>query len=529
MIQGPPGTGKSQTITNLIADFVARGKRVLFVCQKRAALDVVHARLASQRLDGLCALIHDSQADKKAFVHGLRDTYESWLSADDDFDALETRRAELVARIDRLLSTVEAFEHQLTAGAPPLRELINRLAELHAHAWRPTEASVAPASPVRPVVPGVAEWWGVRDAVREAARELASADPATGGVLARSSLAFIATKHWDDADVTIPARELRTRWDAVATALAALDEPAAPAADAGGAGRVGLLVGEVRGFARLGRVVEPLAGVDRVEAIVPRSAVARELAAAGDERKRLVVAEGTAWKEAAGWSDPLAPADARAALKVAQGKEGGVFSFLSGDWRRVKSLVRSRFDSTDRAVQPSITDTLTDLVAAYSASAAVQEHVVQTRREWAVDDPGELIDELAAARKAVPDWQFVLRDGAPAELARLADALDQAEESTQDLLADHWDTLTVDELRALADRLIAESPVVRAVGPKLRDLADAPPAVLTALRQLDASPDQLEYAVCAAEWERARAAAPCNSPPPGSTRSSANSAWCTTT
>ena len=37
VIQGPPGTGKSQTITNLIADYVARGKRVLFVCQKRAA------------------------------------------------------------------------------------------------------------------------------------------------------------------------------------------------------------------------------------------------------------------------------------------------------------------------------------------------------------------------------------------------------------------------------------------------------------------------------------------------------------
>src|SRR5437764_12492795 len=34
IIQGPPGTGKSQTITNLIADFVARGQRVLFVCEK---------------------------------------------------------------------------------------------------------------------------------------------------------------------------------------------------------------------------------------------------------------------------------------------------------------------------------------------------------------------------------------------------------------------------------------------------------------------------------------------------------------
>ena len=81
VIQGPPGTGKSQTITNLVADYVARGRRVLFVCQKRAAIDVVHARLRQQGLDELTCLIHDSQADKKAFVHGLRDTYEAWTAA----------------------------------------------------------------------------------------------------------------------------------------------------------------------------------------------------------------------------------------------------------------------------------------------------------------------------------------------------------------------------------------------------------------------------------------------------------------
>src|SRR5207244_5376765 len=61
IIQGPPGTGKSQTITNLIADYVARGKRVLFVCEKRAAIDVVFHRLRRQGLDELCCLIHDSQ------------------------------------------------------------------------------------------------------------------------------------------------------------------------------------------------------------------------------------------------------------------------------------------------------------------------------------------------------------------------------------------------------------------------------------------------------------------------------------
>lgn len=48
VIQGPPGTGKSQTITNIIAGAVHRGKRVLFIAEKVAALDVVHDRLVKK-------------------------------------------------------------------------------------------------------------------------------------------------------------------------------------------------------------------------------------------------------------------------------------------------------------------------------------------------------------------------------------------------------------------------------------------------------------------------------------------------
>ncbi|MGZ0150286.1 AAA domain-containing protein [Kribbella sp. WER1] len=473
VIQGPPGTGKSQTITNLIADFVARGKRVLFVCQKRAALDVVHARLASRRLDGLCALIHDSQGDKKAFVHGLRETYDAWLPAKDDLDALTERRTALVARVDRLLATVDEFEKQLADGAPGLREVVNRLAELHEHAWTGPE-----------VLPGVGEWWAARDVVREVAQALAAAEPATGGVLARCSLAFL--RRWDEADVVAAARRLREKWSAVELE----DVP----------------VRDARELARLGRWLEPLAGLGKAEAIVPRSAVARELAEAAAERKQLAKVEKAAWKEAAGWREPLAPADARSALKVAQSKEGGAFSFLSGDWRRVKHLVRDRFDATTRTVQPSVTEILTDLVAAHTASAAVADHAEQTRHDWSTDDPRDLIDQLAAARKAVPEWRTAVDD--TAALARLADVLDEASAVADDLLAEHWDTLTVDELRDLADRLAAEGPALRAIGPKLRDLATAPASVVTAVRRLDATPDQLEYAVCAADWEHARSAAP---------------------
>ena len=47
IVKGPPGTGKSQTIANLIASLIARGKKVLFVAEKRAAIDAVTKRLAS--------------------------------------------------------------------------------------------------------------------------------------------------------------------------------------------------------------------------------------------------------------------------------------------------------------------------------------------------------------------------------------------------------------------------------------------------------------------------------------------------
>ncbi len=71
VVQGPPGTGKSQLISNLMADFAARGKRVLLVCQKRVALDVVHQRLAQVGMSPFLALVHDFKNDRAALYGQL--------------------------------------------------------------------------------------------------------------------------------------------------------------------------------------------------------------------------------------------------------------------------------------------------------------------------------------------------------------------------------------------------------------------------------------------------------------------------
>jgi hypothetical protein len=77
VIHGPPGTGKSQTIANVIGDHLARGERVLFVCDKRTALDVVKYRLDSMGLGDLCGVIHDPQRDRRDFYLGLRERLEN--------------------------------------------------------------------------------------------------------------------------------------------------------------------------------------------------------------------------------------------------------------------------------------------------------------------------------------------------------------------------------------------------------------------------------------------------------------------
>lgn len=74
VLQGPPGTGKSQTITNIIAELINSGKKVLFVSEKLAALEVVYNNLKKVKLDDFCLRLHSNKANKKDVVKNLADT-----------------------------------------------------------------------------------------------------------------------------------------------------------------------------------------------------------------------------------------------------------------------------------------------------------------------------------------------------------------------------------------------------------------------------------------------------------------------
>ena len=73
VLEGPPGTGKSETIANIIVNNIGKGRKVLFVAEKIAALQVVYRRIEKIGLEHLCLELHSNKANKKAVLDQLRD------------------------------------------------------------------------------------------------------------------------------------------------------------------------------------------------------------------------------------------------------------------------------------------------------------------------------------------------------------------------------------------------------------------------------------------------------------------------
>jgi hypothetical protein len=115
VIQGPPGTGKSQLICNLMADYMARGKKVLLVCQKKAALDVVYDRLKQKDLADFVGLVHDFKNDRPAIFKQIAsqiDRLDEYKFKNNSLDTIQLERSFLQSsrRIDQITEELEEFK-----------------------------------------------------------------------------------------------------------------------------------------------------------------------------------------------------------------------------------------------------------------------------------------------------------------------------------------------------------------------------------------------------------------------------------
>lgn len=130
VVHGPPGTGKSQTITNIIADHLANGERVLFVCDKRTALDVVQYRLQHLGLGQLCAVVHDAQRDQRDLYLSIREQLDglsegridttverALVAADEELRSLHRELSEYASAVSDRPATDAGYSfHELTGA-----------------------------------------------------------------------------------------------------------------------------------------------------------------------------------------------------------------------------------------------------------------------------------------------------------------------------------------------------------------------------------------------------------------------------
>ena len=139
VLEGPPGTGKSQTIANLLANALANGKRVLFVAEKQAALEVVKERLTEVGLNPFCLDLHDKGSSPADIKNQLREALDFkpsanmalWQDNDEQFDA----RA-------RVLAAYRDKVHGQNQGGTSYYEAYSRLLEIGPGITAPVKRSL---------------------------------------------------------------------------------------------------------------------------------------------------------------------------------------------------------------------------------------------------------------------------------------------------------------------------------------------------------------------------------------------------
>ena len=117
VVEGPPGTGKSQTITNIIAELLSMGKKVLFVSEKMAALEVVKHRLDNVGLGEFCLELHSHKSNKREVLQELERTVSTKIETSnghmDSFRQIDLLKTDLNSYVNSIHSPIGKTQKSL--------------------------------------------------------------------------------------------------------------------------------------------------------------------------------------------------------------------------------------------------------------------------------------------------------------------------------------------------------------------------------------------------------------------------------
>ena len=116
VVRGPPGTGKSQVITNLISDALTNNKKILVVCQKRAALDVVYQRLGKVGLEKFVVVLDKEHEDRVKMYQQLYDTIEDPGHYSESYMSIDSISSQINKRVNFLSNLGKALHKSYFGG-----------------------------------------------------------------------------------------------------------------------------------------------------------------------------------------------------------------------------------------------------------------------------------------------------------------------------------------------------------------------------------------------------------------------------
>jgi len=371
VIQGPPGTGKSQTIANLLADLAARGKSVLFVCEKRVALDVVHDRLKDAGIGDLASLVHDAREDRLPFIADLKGLYESWLASRAS-RTIRDRHTALVTEINALALKLRTFssamQRSVGAGDATVRDLMGFSIANAIPRSRLSLREREAAPPWGAFVEGEAALSELDAALEHVSHDRAAVVEALA--LLRADLADLAHPHSHLGSAIAEAGRDLAELSGLIDAMSRL-EP-------GRALRLGTLVAK----SRLATQLKPFAAAGKL-GLLDRSGpdaarLAEEIQHLDALKGAVVAAEAhnTLWKRKPG------RAEVADWLAIARRDEGRVWSFLSPQWRTLKRQIEEELGTSP----PSIVRVLEALIAEQAACFERDRKAQLIREAFGLDD-----------------------------------------------------------------------------------------------------------------------------------------------
>ncbi len=489
IIQGPPGTGKSQTITNLIADFLAKGKTILFVCEKRAALDVVYHRLQQNKLAELCCYIHDSQGDKKEFIKDLRTIYDDFLKSKMDVETIATQRKFVLNQLLEKVSLLQTYHQQQRKINPEAgvstRKLIETLVGLKAHIPRMDALK-------QEAIPNYSQWIQYGETIQELGKALE--DTGADQQLHNhpfSNLGIAVVKA--ENPFSLMDSLVNHSHNSIQQLSGIISQNNIPEQHAA-------QLESIKNLIQDSVLLEPLAQSRNLQLVEKENDESKEFEQTYRQYKEVEESYKQALETNKRWLNKFDNQEVQQALELAQKHEKSFFSFLNGSWRRLKKQLNQSYDFSAHQVKPAFSVVLKQLQEEYRIKDSTNQSKASLEKKYNVDNINTVYIGIEVLRRKQGDKEvdFLLQHPKSNELvlqlSKLNNTLQQLEIQLKQCLYGYAGK-TLPQINDELATIKGNADTLKDLLPSLRRFTELPETLQVFIRKVPVTPIQAEAAM----------------------------------